>query len=42
MRRRSTSRRSCSKLMPMNNATQITDAERAPLGRWYEAGAPAR
>ncbi len=27
------------KLMPMNNATQITDAERAALGRWYEAGA---
>jgi uncharacterized membrane protein len=30
------------KLMPMNNATGITDAERAALGRWYEAGAPAR
>ena len=30
------------KLMPMNNATQMTDAERAPIGRWYEAGAPAR
>jgi len=28
------------KLMPMNNATQITDAERAMLGRWFEAGAP--
>ena len=28
------------KLMPMNNATGITDAERAALGRWYEAGAP--
>ncbi len=28
------------KLMPMNNATQITDDERALLGRWYEAGAP--
>ena len=27
------------KLMPMGNATQITDAERAALGRWYEAGA---
>jgi uncharacterized membrane protein len=27
------------RLMPMNNATQITDAERAALGRWYEAGA---
>jgi len=30
------------KLMPMNNATQITDGERAVLGRWYEAGAPER
>jgi len=30
------------KLMPMSNATQITDAERAALGRWYEAGAAAR
>ncbi len=30
------------KLMPMNNATQITDAERALLGRWFEGGAPAR
>ena len=28
------------KLMPMNNATQITDAERALIKRWYEAGAP--
>ena len=28
------------KVMPMNNATQITDAERALLGRWFEAGAP--
>ena len=27
------------KAMPMNNATQITDAERAELGRWFEAGA---
>ena len=27
------------KLMPMNNATQITDAERDVLRRWYEAGA---
>jgi uncharacterized membrane protein len=27
------------KAMPMNNATQITDAERAVLKRWYEAGA---
>jgi uncharacterized membrane protein len=29
------------KVMPMNNATQITDAERAVLQRWFEAGAPA-
>jgi uncharacterized membrane protein len=28
------------KLMPMNNATQITDAERQLIKRWYEAGAP--
>jgi uncharacterized membrane protein len=28
------------KTMPMNNATQITDAERALLGRWFESGAP--
>jgi uncharacterized membrane protein len=28
------------KLMPMNNATQITDAERAVIKRWFEAGAP--
>ena len=27
------------KLMPMNNATQITDAERALIARWYQAGA---
>ncbi len=27
------------KLMPLNNATQITDAERALVKRWYEAGA---
>jgi len=27
------------KTMPMNNATQITDAERAALGRWFTAGA---
>ena len=25
--------------MPLNNATQMTDAERALLKRWYEAGA---
>ncbi|MCK9685618.1 urate hydroxylase PuuD [Scleromatobacter humisilvae] len=27
------------KAMPLNNATQITDAERGMLKRWYEAGA---
>jgi uncharacterized membrane protein len=27
------------KAMPMNNATQITEAERALLGKWYESGA---
>ena len=27
------------KLMPMNNATQITEAERDVVRRWYEAGA---
>jgi uncharacterized membrane protein len=30
------------KLMPMNNATGITDAERALIGRWFEAGASVR
>ncbi|MGA0610195.1 urate hydroxylase PuuD [Caldimonas sp. KR1-144] len=30
------------KLMPLNNATQITEAERALIGRWFEAGAPTR
>jgi uncharacterized membrane protein len=28
------------KLMPLNNATQITDAERGLIQRWYESGAP--
>jgi uncharacterized membrane protein len=28
------------KTMPLNNATQITDAERALIKRWFEAGAP--
>jgi uncharacterized membrane protein len=28
------------KLMPMNNATQITDAERALIARWFNEGAP--
>ena len=27
------------KLMPMNNATGITDDERGLIKRWYEAGA---
>jgi uncharacterized membrane protein len=27
------------KIMPINNATQITDAERALIGRWFTAGA---
>ncbi len=30
------------KLMPMNNATQITDAERAMLRDWFLAGAPTQ
>ena len=29
------------KLMPMNNATQITEDERALIKRWFEAGAPS-
>ncbi|UZD55040.1 urate hydroxylase PuuD [Caldimonas aquatica] len=29
------------KLMPLNNATQITEDERALIKRWFEAGAPA-
>ena len=28
------------KIMPMNNATQITEDERALIKRWFEAGAP--
>jgi len=27
------------RLMPLNNATQITEDERALIKRWYEAGA---
>ena len=27
------------KTMPLNNATQITEAERAALGRWVQGGA---
>ncbi|MBP6765226.1 MAG: urate hydroxylase PuuD [Rubrivivax sp.] len=30
------------KLMPLNNATQITDAERALIKQWFETGAPAQ
>ena len=30
------------KAMPMNNATQITDSERALIGRWFNAGAPTK
>jgi uncharacterized membrane protein len=29
------------RLMPMNNATAMTEAERALIGQWYRAGAPA-
>ena len=28
------------KTMPLNNATQITDAERALISTWFKAGAP--
>jgi len=28
------------RLMPMNNATGITEDERALIGRWFQAGAP--
>ena len=28
------------RLMPFNNATQITEDERAVIKRWFEAGAP--
>lgn len=30
------------KIMPMNNATQITDAERALLGKWFQDGAATK
>ena len=30
------------KLMPMNNATQMTDEERGLIKRWYDSGAPVR
>ena len=29
------------KLMPLNNATQITDVERGEIKRWFENGAPS-
>jgi len=28
--------------MPMNNATGITEDERALIGRWYKGGAPTQ
>ena len=28
------------RLMPLNNATQMTEDERALVKRWFEAGAP--
>jgi uncharacterized membrane protein len=30
------------KLMPLNNATQISNEERGVIKRWFEAGAPTR
>ena len=30
------------KIMPMNNATGITDAERALIGKWFDSGASTR
>jgi len=30
------------KTMPLNNATQITDAERALIGRWFKEGASVK
>jgi uncharacterized membrane protein len=30
------------RLMPMNNATGITEAERASIAQWFQAGTPAR
>ena len=30
------------KTMPMNNATGITDAERALIGQWFEGGASTK
>jgi uncharacterized membrane protein len=31
-----------SKLMPLGNATGMTEAERALVRRWYEVGAPVQ
>jgi uncharacterized membrane protein len=31
-----------SKIMPMNNATNITDAERALIGTWFQGGAKTK
>ena len=31
-----------SKIMPLNNATGITDAERLVVKQWFEAGAPVQ
>jgi uncharacterized membrane protein len=28
--------------MPLNNATQITDVERALIGRWFKEGATVK
>jgi uncharacterized membrane protein len=33
---------SVQKLMPLNNATQMTDEERALIKRWFDAGAPVQ
>jgi len=30
------------KIMPMNNATGITDAERTLIGKWFEGGASTK
>ena len=30
------------KIMPMNNSTGITDAERALLGKWFQEGAATK
>jgi uncharacterized membrane protein len=30
------------KAMPLGNMTQITDAERAIIGKWFESGAPVK